>query len=317
MPRPLEKYLDTVNQRARRSQFLSFGSKALCYSLIFALLVFLYDYYYSVGGYLYGTVILPFLSLLAVIGYLLMLKQSREEAALLSDRALNNHDRFTTALECMKRGNLNSVEKELLERVDFEVATSDTRKVVPIKPTWETKSLAALIPIFLLIAASFVYTEVIKAVTPVIQQTMLAAPVSRLESKIKELAASKSPEKKDIANKLQGLLDKLKGAKDIDDMLGQAQGLLQQLKNSETDPDVRDTLDKLGQAADFLSKSKMTRQLSEALKNGDMSKAAGLVSNLSSKLQKMSGLTKKDLKKLGKNFQGSADSMAKPSDKGG
>jgi hypothetical protein len=316
MPRPLEKYLDTINQRAKKSKFISFGSKALCYSTIFAILVFLYDYYYSVGGYLYGMVILPLLSLLAVIGYLLLSKPSREEAALLSDRALNNHDRFTTALECIKKGDLNSVEKELLERVDFEVVTSDARKVVSIKPTWETKSLAALVPIFGIIAASFIYTEVIKAVTPIIQQTMLAAPVSRLESKIKELAASGSPEKKDIAKKLQGLLDKLKGAKDIDDMLGQAQGLLQQLKDSETDPDVRATLDKLGQAADFLSKSKMTRELSDALKNGDMSKAAGLVSNLSSKLQSMSGLTSKDLKKLGKNFQGSASSMAKAADKG-
>lgn len=317
MPRPLEKYLDSVNERAKKGQLLSFGSKALCYSLIFALIVFLYDYFYSVGGYLYGTVILPFLSFLAVIAYLLMKKRSREDAAFLSDKALDNYDRFSTALECIKRGNLNSVEEELLERVDFEVSSSDSSKVVTIKPSWETKSLVALLPIFGLIAASFLYHEVLRAITPVIQQTLLAAPVSHLQAKVKELAASGSPEKKDIADKLQKLLDKLKGAKDIDDMLSQAQGLLQQLKDSETDPDVRDTLDKLSQAAQFLSKSKMTRQLSEALKNGDMSKAAGLVSNLSSKLKSMSGLTSKDLKKLGKNFQKSAGSMKKPPSKGG
>ena len=170
---------------------------------------------------------------------------------------------------------------------------------------------------FGLIAASFLYHEVLKAVTPIVQQTLLSAPVSRIEAKIKQLAASKSPEKKKIADKLQKLLSQLKGAKDIDDMLGQAKGLLQQLKDSETDPDVRDTLDKLSQAADFLSRSKLTRQLSEALRNGDMSKAAGLVSNLSSKLKSMSGLTSKDLKKLGKNFERSAGSMKKTGAKGG
>jgi len=279
--------------------------------MLFAITVFSYNYFVPVTTWVYLATFLPFLAATFVIIYVYTRTWSLDGAAQISDKALNNYDKFSTALECIRSKKLNDVEKELLERTQFEVASVDVKKVVTVQATWETKSLAALLPVFSILVAVFFYYQIIAALTPLIQQSLLSAPVSKIEQAVNKLAASNSPEKKDIAKKLQALLKKLKGAKDIDNMLGQAQKLLQQLKKTETDPDVKKTLDSLGKAADFLSRSKMTRQLSEALKNGDMSKASSLMSNLSSKLQNMSGLTSNDLKKLGQNFQKSAETMKK------
>ena len=307
----IHKYLDDINKALRKSLMLDLVSRYLAFSIGLSLFLFVYYWFVKSSAAAWVGVLIPIVSLGAVAGYLYTRVWTREVAAKKADAVLQCHDRFSTVLECMKKGTLNPVEKELIARVDVESASADVGSVVTVIPTRETKSLFLLVPLFAILSVSFVYYQILSAITPVLEKAMLAAPVSRLQAKVNELAASGSPEKKDIADKLQKLLNKLKGAKNIDDMLGQAQSLLRQLQASETDPDVKRTLESLSQAATFLSRSKLTRQLSQALKDGDMSKAAGLASNLASKLQNMSGLTSSDLKKLGKNFQKSAAQLGK------
>ena len=304
---PLEQLLANTAARQRRKAIFHGLVKCLLWACLAALLVRLVNAYCPLpfGKLLFA--LLPFLTFFVVLVILWRRRSPQDEVAKGLDKTLDGHDQFATALECMQKPKRNEVETILVQKVNEHANSIQPERVVPIETPKEAKFLAIVLPIFMVFFSLTCYEEVVKMVTPIVQRTVLAKPIKKLEKKLKELEKSKDPKKKAVADKLKKLLGDLKGAKDFDDMLGKAKSLLEQMKKNENDPQAKQALEQMGKVAEFLSRSKVTRQLADALKKGDMQKAADLTRTLAERIRKSTGMTPQDLKRLAKNFKKSAN----------
>ena len=303
---PLESLISASKSRLfRKTLFLSL-SKTLFWAIVLALGLRLINEFYPSTGMLLFSSLLPFLALSLVFAFIWRRPLRADDVVKDLDRRLQGKEQFVTAYECLSKAEKNDVEKVLVERVNERSSSVDAKSLLPIRTPLEAKLLVLVLPLFLMVLGFTVYEEGMRFLTPIVQRSLLAKPLGDLEKKVEKLQKSSDPNKKKVAEKLKKMLSELKESKDFDDMLGRARKLLDELKKSEGDPQAKATIEKLSKVADFLSRSKTTRQLSQALREGNLQKAAELTRNLAQKLQKSTGMTTKDLQRMASNFKKTA-----------
>lgn len=300
---PFEGLLDATAARVRRRLLLRRSSRATFWAIVAALLVrglmVLTDV--PLGGPFF--VGFPLLAAVVAAASVLRRRPGRIEAAQWLDDRLKGESRFSTALECLARGGRNDVERELLRRVDAECGGLRPATVVPMEPPREATWLLVAVPVFAVLLALFLRSAIVEVLTPVVERTALKASVDELERRVADLAKGEDPRAKEIADRLKGLLGGLRDARSFEDMLGRAKTLLQELQKAEADPEARKALEQLGKVAEFLSRSRTTRQVAEALKQGDLKKAADLTRTLAEQIRSSTGMTKEDMERLAKEFK--------------
>jgi len=313
-----ERVLDKTAGRKRRYSLIICLVRALFWGCLVGLLVWGVHALWPLPYGVWVFVLLPVLTVCGVVGWVWKRRWRREDAASHIDAMLDGDDRFATALECLRRGTRNPVERELLRRVEKDCVTLSLTKVVPLQWPLETKGLGLVVPLFLVLSFLALRVEIVRILTPIVQRTVLAKPLAKLEKRLEALEKSEDPKKRAIAEKIKKLMGELQGAGDFEQMLAKAKELMQMLAAAQDDPEAKQTMEMMGRVAKFLSRSKLTRQISEALKKGDLQKAADLTRSLAGRIRESTGMTPKDLQRLAKNLMRSADAggASKPASKG-